>query len=154
MAPYSAVFTDFSNQELIYTRGFAGTDEVKYQATRVQAYYNEGKWGPTESFMELVGDDPRKTVILKNGVGDVFGPQQTIRKASNAEGTMPTYLMRYSEIYMMKAECESPYRERRSFGYPECFTFRSWITGYYGSDRYITDDLSGMDTGTGVREWA
>ena len=107
MAPYSAVFTDFSNQELIYTRGFAGTDEVKYQATRVQAYYNEGKWGPTESFMELVGDDPRKTVILKNGVGDVFGPQQTIRKASNAEGTMPTYLMRYSEIYMMKAECEA-----------------------------------------------
>ena len=86
---------------------FAGTDEVKYQATRVQAYYNEGKWGPTESFMELVGDDPRKTVILKNGVGDVFGPQQTIRKASNAEGTMPTYLMRYSEIYMMKAECEA-----------------------------------------------
>ena len=57
--------------------------------------------------MELVGDDPRKTVILKNGVGDVFGPQQTIRKASNAEGTMPTYLMRYSEIYMMKAECEA-----------------------------------------------
>ena len=107
VAPYSAVFTDFSNQELIYTRGFAGTDEVKYQATRVQAYYNEGKWGPTESFMELVGDDPRKTVILKNGVGDVFGPQQTIRKASNAEGTMPTYLMRYSEIYMMKAECEA-----------------------------------------------
>ena len=107
VAPYSAVFTDFSNQELIYTRGFAGTDEVKYQATRVQAYYNEGKWGPTESFMELVGDDPRKTVILKNGVGDGFGPQQTIRKASNAEGTMPTYLMRYSEIYMMKAECEA-----------------------------------------------
>ena len=31
VAPYSAVFTDFSNQELIYTRGFAGTDEVKYQ---------------------------------------------------------------------------------------------------------------------------
>ena len=152
VAPYSAVFTDFSNQELIYTRGFAGTDEVKYQATRVQAYYNEGKWGPTESFMELVGDDPRKTVILKNGVGDVFGPQQTIRKASNAEGTMPTYLMRYSEIYMMKAECEA--RTGRSFGYPECFTFRSWITGYYGSDRYITDDLSGMDTGNGVREWA
>ena len=28
VAPYSAVFTDFSNQELIYTRGFAGTDEV------------------------------------------------------------------------------------------------------------------------------
>lgn len=60
VAPYSAVFTDFSNQELIYTRGFAGTDEVKYQATRVQAYYNEGKWGPTESFMELVGTIPGK----------------------------------------------------------------------------------------------
>lgn len=49
VAPYSAVFTDFSNSELIYTRGFAGTDEVKYQVTRVQAYYNEGKWGDRKS---------------------------------------------------------------------------------------------------------
>ncbi len=107
VAPYSAVFTDFSNSELIYTRGFAGTDEVKYQVTRVQAYYNEGKWGPTESFVDLVAGDPREEVILKDGVGEVFGPQKTIRKAANQEGTMPTYLMRYSEIYMIKAECEA-----------------------------------------------
>lgn len=107
VSPYASVFTDFTNSELIYTRGFAGTDEVKYQATRVQAYYNEGKWGPTESFMELVAGDPREDVILKNGVGTVFGPQKTIRKASNAEGTMPIYYMRYSEIYMIKAECEA-----------------------------------------------
>ena len=107
VSPYASIFTDFTNQELIYTRGFAGTDEVKYQATRVQAYYNEGKWGPTESFMELVAGDPREDVILKNGVGEVFGPQKTIRKASNEAGTMPIYYMRYSEIYMIKAECEA-----------------------------------------------
>ncbi|MDE7374086.1 MAG: RagB/SusD family nutrient uptake outer membrane protein, partial [Odoribacter sp.] len=107
VAPYSAVFTDFSNSELIYTRGFAGTDEVKYQATRVQAYYNEGKWGPTESFMGLVAGDPREEVILKDGVGQVFGSQKTIRKAANQAGTMPIYFMRYSEIYMIKAECEA-----------------------------------------------
>lgn len=107
VAPYSAVFTDFSNSELIYTRGFAGTDEVKYQATRVQAYYNEGKWGPTESFMGLVAGDPREEVILKDGVGQVFGSQKTIQKAANQAGTMPIYFMRYSEIYMIKAECEA-----------------------------------------------
>lgn len=107
VSPYSEIFTNFKNTELIYTRGFEGTDEVKYQATRIQAYYNEGKWGPTESFLELVQGDPREDVILKNGVGEVFGSQKTIRKASNAEGTMPVYLMRYSEIYMIKAECEA-----------------------------------------------
>lgn len=107
VSPYATIFTDFTNRELIFTRGFAGTDEVKYQATRVQAYYNEGKWGPTDSFMELVQGDPREDVILKNGVGDVFGPQKTIRKAANEAGTMPVFLMRYSEIYMMKAECEA-----------------------------------------------
>ena len=107
VAPYSAVFTDFSNSELIYTRGFAGTDEVKYQATRVQAYCNEGKWGPTESFMGLVAGDPREEVILKDGVGQVFGSQKTVRKAANQAGTMPIYFMRYSEIYMIKAECEA-----------------------------------------------
>lgn len=42
VAPYSAVFTDFSNQELIYTRGFAGTDEVKYQATRYRRIIMRG----------------------------------------------------------------------------------------------------------------
>lgn len=72
VSPYASIFTDFSNKELIYTRGFAGTDEVKYQATRVQAYYNEGKWGPTPSFAELVRGDPREEVILKNGVGGCF----------------------------------------------------------------------------------
>lgn len=107
VSPYASIFTDFSNKELIYTRGFAGTDEVKYQTTRVQAYYNEGKWGPTASFVELVQGDPRQEVILKNGVGTVFGPQKTIQKAANEAGTMPAYLMRYSEIYMMKAECEA-----------------------------------------------
>ena len=50
---------------------------------------------------------PREEVIQKKGVGEVFGPQKTIQKASNAEGTMPIYLMRYSEIYMIKAECEA-----------------------------------------------
>lgn len=107
VAPYASVFTDFGNRELIYTRGFAGTDEVKYQATRVQAYCDEGQWGPTESFLELAAEDPRREIILKNGVGEVFGPQKTIRKAANASGSMPLYLMRYSEIYMIKAECEA-----------------------------------------------
>lgn len=107
VAPYASVFTDFTNDELIYTRGFVGTDEVKYQVTRVEAYYNEGKWGPTPSFVEMVAGDPRENVILKNGVGAVFGPQKTIAKAANEEGTMPIYFMRYSEIYMMKAECEA-----------------------------------------------
>lgn len=107
VAPYASVFTDFTNPELIYTRGYAGTDEVKYQTTRVQAYYDEGQWGPTESFLEMVTGDPREEVILKNGVGPVFGSQKTIQKAANEAGTMPIYYMRYSEIYMIKAECEA-----------------------------------------------
>lgn len=57
--------------------------------------------------MGLVAGDPREEVILKDGVGQVFGSQKTIRKAANQAGTMPIYFMRYSEIYMIKAECEA-----------------------------------------------
>jgi len=104
---YSDIFTQKENSELIFTRGLTGTTEVKYQATRINAYRNEGKWGPTESFLQLVAGDPREDVILRNGVGKVFGSQKTINKAANDEGDMPIYFMRYSEIYMMKAECEA-----------------------------------------------
>lgn len=106
VAPYANVFSDASNTELIWVRGFAGSGDTDGQATRVKAFHNEGKWGPTEKFLELVSDDPRRDVILKNGVGEIFGPQLTINKASDAAGTMPLYFLRYSEIWLIKAECE------------------------------------------------
>lgn len=107
VSPYANVFNEASNKELIWVRGFAGAGDTDGQATRVKAFHNEGKWGPTEKFLEFVADDPRREVILKNGVGEVFGPQLTINKASNAAGTMPLYFLRYSEIWLMKAECEA-----------------------------------------------
>lgn len=107
VAPYGNVFSDFKNEELIWVRGFDGAGDIEGQAKRVKAFHNEGKWGPTEKFEELVATDPRREVILKNGVGEVFGPQLTIRKAGNAEGDMPLYFLRYSEIWLIKAECEA-----------------------------------------------
>lgn len=107
VASYGSIFTDFNNTELIWVRGYAGAGDIDGQATRVKAFHNEGKWGPTEKFMELVENDPRKEVIIKNGVGEVFGPQLTIHKAGNAAGDMPLYFMRYSEIWLIKAECEA-----------------------------------------------
>lgn len=107
VAPYAAVFDDAANAELIWVRGFAGPGDTEGQATRVEAFHNEGKWGPTERFLELSAGDPRREVILANGVGEVFGSQLTIRKAANAEGTMPLYFLRYSEIWLIKAECEA-----------------------------------------------
>lgn len=107
VAPYGNIFTDFDNTELIWVRGFAGSGELDGQSTRVQAFHNEGKWGPTDRFLELAEHDPRREVIIKNGVGDVFGPQLTIHKAANATGDMPLYFLRYSEIWLIKAECEA-----------------------------------------------
>lgn len=107
VAPYPTIFSNFSNTELIWVRGFAGSGELDGQATRIKAFHNEGKWGPTEKFVELAENDPRKSTIIKNGVGEVFGPQLTISKAGNADGDMPLYFMRYSEIWLMKAECEA-----------------------------------------------
>jgi len=107
VSPYSKIFNDSSNEELIWVRGFAGSGDIDGQATRVRAFNNEGKWGPTEKFNELVENDPRKEVIIKNGVGEVFGPQLTISKASNAVGDMSLYFLRYSEIWLIKAECEA-----------------------------------------------
>lgn len=103
---YAEIFTNKENSELIFVRGFEGTSEVQGQATRIQAFHNEGKWGPSELFLRYVAGDPRENVILKNGVGDNFGQYKTINKAANAEGTMPWYCMRYTEIFMIKAECE------------------------------------------------
>lgn len=107
VAPYANIFSDFANAELIWVREFAGTGEIQGQATRIKAFHNEGKWGPTDEFMALVEGDPRKDAVIKNGVGDVFGSQLTIHKAGNAGGDMPLYFMRYSEIWLMKAECEA-----------------------------------------------
>lgn len=107
VAPYGNIFSDFNNTELIWVRGFAGSGDIDGQATRVKAFHNEGKWGPTDKFLELAAHDPRREVIIKNGVGDVFGPQLTIAKAANAGGDMPLYFLRYSEIWLIKAECEA-----------------------------------------------
>lgn len=107
VAPYENIFQDFNNTELIWVRGFAGAGDIDGQATRVKAFHNEGKWGPTERFMEILENDPRQSVVIKNGVGEVFGHQLTIRKAANADGNMPLYFMRYSEIWLIKAECEA-----------------------------------------------
>lgn len=107
VAPYGNIFRDFNNTELIWVRGFAGSGDIDGQATRVKAFHNEGKWGPTDKFLELSENDPRREVIIKNGVGDVFGPQLTINKSANAEGDMPLYFLRYSEIWLIKAECEA-----------------------------------------------
>lgn len=104
---YATIFTNKENSEMIFTRGIGGSSEIDGQATRIQAYHNQGKWGPTASFLALVAGDPREDVILKDGVGKVFGTQKTINKAANAEGDMPIYYMRYSEIYMIKAECQA-----------------------------------------------
>lgn len=103
---YADVFTNKKNSELIFVRGFEGTIELQNQSTRVNAFHNEGKWGPSELFLEYVAGDPREQVILKNGVGAMFGSYKTINKAANAKGDMPLYWMRFSEIYMIKAECE------------------------------------------------
>ena len=107
VSPYANVFSDFNNSELIWVRGFAGTGEIQGQATRIKAFNNEGKWGPTDEFLALVENDPRKDEIIKNGVGDIFGSQLTIKKAGNATGDMPIYFLRYSEIWLIKAECEA-----------------------------------------------
>lgn len=111
VAPYASIFTDFGNTEMIWTREFAGTNDLQGQITRTKAFCNEGKWGPTEKFLELVENDPRKDIIIRPGVGDIFGSQLTIAKAGNAAGDMPIYFMRYSEIYLIKAECEARTRQ-------------------------------------------
>lgn len=103
---YGDIFTNFNNKELIFVRGFAGSETDSQISGRGKAF-DEGGWCADTSFLELVENDPRREVILKAASGPYVTTEMTIKKAADANGTMPIYFMRYSEIYMIKAECEA-----------------------------------------------
>lgn len=104
--------------------------------------------------MELVGTIPGKPGYPEKWSRGCFRTSADDSESFECRRNNAHLPVRYSEIYMMKAECEARTGKGDPLATLNALRSGPWISGYYGSDRYITDDLSGMDTGTGVREWA
>lgn len=104
---YSDIFTNFNNKEMIFVRGFAGSSDTDGQLGGRNKAFDEGGWCADTSFLNLSQNDPRRDVILKAASSPYLTSELTIKKAASTKGDMPIYFMRYSEIYMMKAECEA-----------------------------------------------
>lgn len=121
-ASYGSIFTDGAAcKEIIFARQYGASDITNMQ-TRVDAFAS-GKWGPTTSYIKLLGDDPSDNVLNPNTdprYSAIIGPKKpvdylygtagkvyenyTVKKLTNAANDLPLIFMRTAEIYLMKAE--------------------------------------------------
>ena len=105
---YGNVFNkSLETKELIFGR-FFGKTEAEGTSVRVSAF-GDGKWGPSEKFLSLLGSDPRYSVIIRDGVSIVwnnktYSDRKTIRKYLNSANNMPIMYLRTAEILLLKAE--------------------------------------------------
>ena len=85
-------------------------------STRQQCYGNsptkkQGYWGPTNEYVELVGDDPRADAIfskvdslMDSRSSAVAYNLKSVKKLLNDANDMPVIFSRVSELYLIKAE--------------------------------------------------
>jgi tetratricopeptide (TPR) repeat protein len=105
---YANVFNkSLETKELIFGR-FFGKTEAEGTSVRISAF-GDGKWGPSENFLTLLGNDPRYSTIIRDGVSIVwnnktYSDRKTIRKYLNAANNMPIMYLRTAEILLIKAE--------------------------------------------------
>ncbi|MEA4980418.1 MAG: RagB/SusD family nutrient uptake outer membrane protein [Petrimonas sp.] len=113
---YADIFikaTTPDNKEILFQRVF-GKEEIPSLYMRESAFgnsvnKNEGYWGPTKSYIDLVGDDPRAEAIFANvdsldSRGKVGYNLTTVKKTLNSDNTMPVFFLRSDELQLMKAE--------------------------------------------------
>lgn len=113
---YADIFskaTTTDNKEIIFQRVF-GKEEIPSLYMRESGFgnsvnKNQGYWGPTKPYIDLVGDDPRAEAIFANvdsldSRGVVGYNLTTVKKTLNSDNTMPVFFLRSAELLLMKAE--------------------------------------------------
>lgn len=107
---YNDVFAKAStSKEILFARKISGV-EVSKMSTRNDAV-NGGKWGMTQTYINLIGDDPRASVIYgdsmqvdyKGTLSDEFR-SAPIKKLSNVANDLPIIYLRAAEMYLVRAE--------------------------------------------------
>lgn len=107
---YADVFTKASSsKEILFARKISGV-EVSNMSTRESAI-NDAKWGITQSYIDIIGDDPRASVIYGDSVmvdyrGTVSEDYMSapVKKLSNAANDLPIIYLRAAEMYLIRAE--------------------------------------------------
>lgn len=108
---YADVFNNAAtSKEIIFARKF-GNSELVSLSTREDAVKG-AKWGVTQTFMNLVEGDPRKSVIVGDSikVAGATKPQRDssmnapVNKMSNSNNSLPIIFLRTAELYLIKAE--------------------------------------------------
>lgn len=128
---YGSIFTDGAScPEIIFGREYASSDLTSLESRVLD--FNTGKWGPTTSYIKLLGDDPADDVLNPNvdpRYHSIIGPRitvpynygtpgqvytnYTVKKLTNTANDLPLIFMRTAEIYLLKAE--AIYRSGGSF---------------------------------------
>lgn len=121
-ANYSTNFTNWADsKEIIFARQY-GASDISSMEYRINAF-ESGKWGPTENYIRLLGDNPtddvidadvdprynaiigeKKEVAYNYGVQGKIYKNYSVKKLSNASNDLPLIFMRTAELYLMKAE--------------------------------------------------
>lgn len=120
---YGDVFSKANDsKEIIFTREFVGVDaqdtERRFTAFGNSPNKNQGYWGPTQAFLDLVDNDPRKDVIISavdslESRGSVGYNLKSVGKLLNSSNNMPVMFLRNAEVLLMQSECL--YRTGASF---------------------------------------
>lgn len=113
-ANYGDIFDKFTTSEEILFARFYDQNDAANTSTRETAYgnstlKNQGYWGPSKEYVDLVGDDPRAQAIFSNVDsleyrGTTAYNLKSIKKFLNAANNMPIIFSRVAELYLMKAE--------------------------------------------------
>ncbi len=105
---YANVFSkSMETKELIFGRYFGKTEA---EATSVRtAAFGDAMWGPSESFLKILGTDPRYGTIIRDGISifwnnKTYPDRKTVRKYLNSANDMPIMYLRTAEILLIKAE--------------------------------------------------
>lgn len=113
---YNNIFNkSLETKEIIFGRYFS-TTEAEGTSIRVSAF-GEGKWGPSQKFLSVLGSDPRYNTIIKDGITIIWNNKtypnlKTVAKYLNAANNMPIIYIRTAELLLIKAE--SLYRSNAS----------------------------------------
>lgn len=115
-ANYGDIFDKYSTtEEILFARVFDQND-ASNTSTRLRCYgnspaKNQGYWGPSNEYVEFVGNDPRGGAIfskvdslMDSRSSKVAYNLKSVKKLLNAANDMPVIFSRISELYLIKAE--------------------------------------------------
>lgn len=108
---YAEVFNSAAtSKEIIFARKF-GNSELTTMTTREEAIKG-AEWGPTKTYIDIIGNDPRKNMIVGDSikVDKATGTTRdstmnaTLNKMTNSNNSLPIIFLRTAELYLIKAE--------------------------------------------------